>query len=271
MKTRLIVAAVLLPMLMCVVLIFPPIWTAGVVAIMGVVAAWELLHTTKLVENKRLIFYAMAMAIAVVVWRYFQLPLVWGLALLWLFFMVLILEMLGNHGKLGFEKISLTMVSGVVIPLCFTTLLGIRMTEYGKYYIVIALFLAFTADSGAYFAGRLFGKHKLAPIISPKKTVEGAIGGVLTTMLFMCLYGLVVEQFFGMQFHYGFALIYGFLGALTSIVGDLAFSVIKRQSGIKDYGKLMPGHGGVLDRFDSMVVVAPLTELLMIFIPVIWK
>ena len=129
------------------------------------------------------------------------------------------------------------------------------------------MILAFSSDSGAYFAGRFFGKHKLAPIISPKKTVEGMVGGVITCVIFMLADGLVLDFGFHLRVTYFYAAIYGIIGSFASVVGDLVFSVIKRQTGIKDYGKLLPGHGGILDRFDSTILVAPLTELLILFLP----
>ena len=115
------------------------------------------------------------------------------------------------------------------------------------------------------------GKHKLAPAISPKKTVEGAIGGVLAAVVGMLLFTWILDLAFGFRVHYGYALIYGIVGSLMSVFGDLCFSVIKRQTGIKDYGNLIPGHGGVLDRFDSMLIVAPVTEALLILIPLAVK
>ena len=122
-------------------------------------------------------------------------------------------------------------------------------------------------DSGAYFAGRAFGKHKLCPVISPHKTVEGAVGGVVSTVIFMLVYALVLQLGFSFRINYLYAVIYGVLGAGASMLGDLTFSVIKRQAKIKDYGSLLPGHGGILDRFDSTTVVAPLVEALLLVIP----
>ena len=139
----------------------------------------------------------------------------------------------------------------------------------GRYLIMVAFILAFTSDSGAYFVGRAFGKHKLAPVISPKKTVEGLIGGVLSAVLFMVVYAIILQFGFHFRVNYGWAIVYGILGSLASVLGDLTFSVIKRQTGIKDYGKLLPGHGGILDRFDSMVVVGPLTEAMILLMPLI--
>lgn len=132
----------------------------------------------------------------------------------------------------------------------------------------IPFILAFLSDTGAYFAGRAFGKHKLAPVISPHKTVEGVVGGVLGATLGMLIFCLVMQLGFKMQVNYLYAVLYGVVGSLGAVFGDLCFSVIKRQTGIKDYGNLIPGHGGVLDRFDSMMVVGPLSELLLLLLPV---
>ena len=129
--------------------------------------------------------------------------------------------------------------------------------------------LAFLSDTGAYFAGLKFGKHKLAPVISPKKTVEGVVGGVLGAVLGMVIYCAVLNLGFQFRVNYLYAVVYGILGSAAGVFGDLCFSVIKRQTGIKDYGNLFPGHGGILDRFDSMMVVAPLVEVLMLIIPVV--
>ena len=128
--------------------------------------------------------------------------------------------------------------------------------------------LAFLSDTGAYFAGRAFGKHKLAPVISPHKTVEGVVGGVLGAIFGMLIFCLVMQLGFKMQVNYLYAVLYGVVGSLGAVFGDLCFSVIKRQTGMKDYGNLIPGHGGVLDRFDSMMVVGPLSELLLLLLPV---
>ena len=110
------------------------------------------------------------------------------------------------------------------------------------------------------------GKHKLAPVVSPNKTIEGVIGGLVASMVIMILYTLVL-QIADFRVSYGLAILYGLLGGVVGVFGDLCFSVIKRQTGIKDYGNLIPGHGGALDRFDSMVTVAPLMEVLLLWIP----
>ena len=132
--------------------------------------------------------------------------------------------------------------------------------------ILIPFVIAFSSDAGAYFTGFFFGKHKMAPVISQHKTVEGAIGGVISAVVCMVIYALIL-QFVNFKVNYLYAVIYGLLGSGAGIFGDLCFSVIKRQTGIKDYGNIIPGHGGVLDRFDSMMMVGPLTEALLILLP----
>ena len=137
---------------------------------------------------------------------------------------------------------------------------------FAVYLVVLPFVISMLSDTGAYFAGKFLGKHKLAPVISPKKTVEGLLGGFVSAVSCMLLYGLILQLACGLQVNYWFALVYGLLGSAAGVFGDLCFSAIKRQVDIKDYGNLIPGHGGVLDRFDSVVIVAPLLELLIILI-----
>jgi len=155
----------------------------------------------------------------------------------------------------------------MIIPFLLSSLVRIACMEQGKLLLAIPFIMAFFSDTGAYFIGVLFGKHKMAPVISPKKSWEGFYGGIVVAIAGMMLYGVAMEQFCGKNVNYLLALVYGLLGALGGVFGDLSMSVIKRQVGIKDYGNLIPGHGGVLDRFDSVLITAPLTEALLLIIP----
>lgn len=267
MKTRIIAAAVALPLFLAVLLV-PVTWpTMILLALMCAGGAMELLKPTGLVRSPRLIAYAMVSGAVVCVWSWLGCPGWLGVGWLLVFFLLLAAELLAAHAELAFQDVACTAFAGLVMPLLLSALLRIRCMENGAYFVLMPLVLAFVADSGAYFAGRYFGRHKLAPVISPKKTIEGAVGGVLCTVVFVLLYGLVLQVAFHFQVHYLAGLVYAVLGSTVSIVGDLTYSVIKRQAGIKDYGRVLPGHGGILDRFDSMSVVAPLTECLLLVLP----
>ncbi len=267
MKTRIIVAIVLLPLLLICLLVLPKICTAIVAGLACGAAAYELLWGTGLVKLIRLVAYTAVMAFLTALWCYYGMP--YGAAVLGLLAFVCALfgEMLAAKGEIGVGQMAVCFVGGLIIPLMLTALIRIMIGEMGRFFVLLPFLLAFTSDSGAYFAGCFWGKHKLAPVISPNKTIEGVLGGVMGAIIGMLIYCVILDLFFMFRVNYLFALTYGILGSLGAVFGDLAFSVVKRQTGIKDYGKLIPGHGGVLDRFDSMVIVAPLTEALLILIP----
>ncbi|MBE6684885.1 MAG: hypothetical protein E7592_04475 [Ruminococcaceae bacterium] len=130
----------------------------------------------------------------------------------------------------------------------------------GVYIYLLTFICAWVTDSFAYFSGRFFGKHKLIPSVSPKKTIEGAIGGVIFCVIGMLVFGLVIEKFFNpnglIEANYLVLAISGVFISVVSQIGDLIMSLVKRHYGIKDYGKLFPGHGGILDRFDSVLAVS---------------
>ena len=183
-----------------------------------------------------------------------------------------------RNGTISYQKASgLAMFSGIVI-FCFYSFIRLKellpVEEYGYdavFFILLILCFAWGGDTCAYFAGRAFGKHKLCPVVSPKKTVEGAIGGVLGTMVFGVIITLVysvaanrMEAFtrtnIGVSMYVIIALL-GCVAAVLGIYGDLFASVVKRQCGIKDYGTIFPGHGGILDRFDSVMFIAPFVTM----------
>lgn len=147
----------------------------------------------------------------------------------------------------------------VAIPLSF--LYQIRMIEkYGVYLFILLFVCSWIADTFAYFVGSAIGKHKLVPHLSPKKSVEGAIGGIVGAALIGLIYGIILHNITGIRAGLPFTIISA-IGAFISIFGDLAASAIKRNYDVKDYGNLIPGHGGILDRFDSMIFVAPIVYI----------
>ncbi len=271
MKTRIIAGAVLLPLLLAVVLLLPKFCTAILFGVIAAIGARELLAGTNLVEQPRLTVYAMIMAFFVVLWS--SMWTVYPLLLLGVFgmFCVLFVELLIFHKELSFEKIAITFMAGWVIPFLLGAVVRIHNQVYGRVLILLPFVIAFASDTFAYFIGCAIGKHKLAPEISPKKSVEGLFGGLLGAVLGVAAYCFLMDKVLHLQVQHWYVPVYGILGSLAAVFGDLCFSAVKRQTGIKDYGNLIPGHGGILDRFDSMVVVAPLVELLMLYIPMVVK
>lgn len=145
-------------------------------------------------------------------------------------------------------------------------------SELGNYLIWLIPVSACFTDTFALFAGKFFGKRKLAPSVSPKKTVEGAIGGILGSVFMNLLYGLIVRCINPeIEVNFLYLAILGFLCSLASQIGDLSMSLIKREAGIKDYGNFIPGHGGMLDRFDSIIFASPVVYIFVTYIEVLTK
>lgn len=271
MKKRIIAAVILIPVLLVVVLALPKIVGAIVFSLMLAVAAYEMLYRTGAVRHMRLVLYSVGMAFVLGLWSYYDAIHAVGVLLCLLFFVMLFGEMMANHLKVRMEMVGLCILAGLVVPYLMSALIRIFSEKVGRYLVLIPFVIACASDAGAYFVGMKFGRHKLAPVLSPNKTLEGFLGGILCGTVAMVLYTLILSlptQSLSFRVHYGYAVLYGILGSVMAAVGDLAFSAIKRQTGVKDYGDLIPGHGGVLDRFDSMVTVAPLVEALLLLLPV---
>ena len=267
MKTRILAAVILLPLLLLIVLAAPKIFTGILFGLMAAIAAYELLSGAKLVKHVRLTVYSACIAFWCVLWCSLNIGYIWLLLGILLFWLALFAEVMASNMRISFTKVAACLVAGVILPILFGAVVRIHSGEKGRFFILVPFAMAFLSDTGAYFAGLKFGKTKLAPTISPKKTVEGVVGGVIAAIAGMLIYCLVLQVFFELRPNYLFALIYGFLGAAAGVFGDLCFSVVKRQNDIKDYGNLIPGHGGILDRFDSMMVVGPLAEILLVLLP----
>ena len=166
-----------------------------------------------------------------------------------------------DNKRVSITDAGLLFSSSFYIIAAFTSLVYIHDYVNGGEYIYLLTFIcAWVTDIFAYFSGRLLGKHKLIPAVSPKKTVEGAIGGVLFCVVATVLFGFIIEKFFNpdgaISANYLVLAVSGVFVSVVSQTGDLIMSVIKRHYGIKDYGKLFPGHGGMLDRFDSVLAVS---------------
>ncbi len=181
--------------------------------------------------------------------------------------LVLMLYMLAvtvfSHGKVDITQSSTVLLVSLYIIAAFACMVYLCYNCAPNLYLLVFVG-AWVPDTFAYFTGRLFGKHKLIPEVSPKKTVEGAIGGAVFCILAFVIFGFVYNDLHAdmaqtegyRALPIWFMAIAGLLSAIVSMIGDLTMSVIKRYYGIKDYGRLLPGHGGILDRFDSVLAVA---------------
>ena len=269
MKTRIIAGSVLVIVLLVLVMAAPK-WLAAVVfGLLLAIEAYELLFRTGLVRHPRLVIYSAVMAFAVTMWSYFDAVHAYAVIGILVFFVLLFAEMMADYIKVRFNMVCMCVMAGLVVPYLLSALIRILTLKVGRYLILIPFIVAYANDAGAYFVGLKFGKHKLAPVISPKKTIEGLGGGLICAVVGMLLYAVILQVAFSFRVNFGYALLYGLLGGGLGVFGDLCFSVIKRQTGIKDYGNLIPGHGGVLDRFDSVVTVAPLMEALLTLLPLV--
>ena len=273
MAKRIIVAVIFLPLMLAVMLLPPPIaWTA-VVCVISAVAAFELMRATG--EGKLSLPMQTAVLLSAAL-----MPLgSWaGLGTAYvglLSFVVMVICFWcairaydGYSASVGFFHVLVCLFGGVVIPLSLSALVELRCMEHGKYLVLLAVLLTFVTDAGAYFAGVFLGKHRGITKVSPNKSVEGYIGGFISGAVFAILYGLVASKIAGEGVNLLPLALCGLFGALATEVGDLAFSFVKRQYGVKDYGHLLPGHGGMLDRFDSMIFCGPVVLFIVQCLPV---
>ena len=273
MKQRLLSAAIGL-MVLFVVLFFYQTWVFNTaIALIAGLAVYELIHATGYVKSPLVLAASLVYGVSIPFYQEISSrSLFFYVTLAYLVFLLSLLLFL--HQKIQFTEIAAAAFLSLVVPLAFAILIYMRdHSNAGLFYTMLACAAAWVNDSAAYFVGRKLGKHKLCPLISPNKTIEGAIGGVFFSILFFVLLCLGYVLYSGSQgtslrFSYGAALLNGLVCAVVAIGGDLLTSVIKRQTGIKDFGKIMPGHGGIMDRFDSLILVIPALYLLLRAFPI---
>ena len=174
----------------------------------------------------------------------------------------------GKQHILEFGDVAKVFISVTYVTVSFTSMSLTRYMPNGVYIFGLVFVAAWMCDIFAYFTGRFFGKHKLAPNLSPKKTVEGSIGGIVFAILGCMLYGFIIELVTDLSARYLVLALLGLVLSVISQIGDLWASLIKREYGIKDYSQMLPGHGGVMDRFDSILAISTaLMAVCMLFPP----
>ncbi len=272
MAKRIIVAVIAIPLIVFLIF-FAPLWGFSIlVGLISAGAAWELLRCIDGNLPLRFRVYASAVGYLIPMACVFAKSCVVTntaiYALLLIMFSEIMLSYWGER-RVKVETALAVIFAGGVMPLLLSALVRVGLDkQYPPVYLLLPFIAAFSSDSGGYFAGKFCGKRKVFPHLSPKKTLAGCIGGFVSAVVIMEVYGYILTGY-GFVVNYLYLALYGLLGSLACQFGDLAFSAIKRQYGIKDYGKLIPGHGGMLDRFDSMHFTAPMIELLVLLLPAI--
>lgn len=261
MKTRLISAAVGVVLALIVLLALPAIALNIVIAVLCAIAMVELLKVMQ-VKHRGVCGLSVLFAASAPFWMLPDTQTIMPYfvpvsVILWYTILLVAFQILG-HDTLSVRQTGLVYMTSLIIPTALSCVAYLRAMDHGLFYVFMVLVMAWVCDSGAYFAGTLFGKHKLCPAISPKKTVEGLVGGVVVQVLVSLLTGWIYTLIHpAVTMRYWWLAVLALVSALLSVLGDLFASIIKRHFGAKDYGHIMPGHGGVMDRFDSLILVAP--------------
>lgn len=263
MKTRIISAAVAIVLLIAVLCVHNTVIFNIAFALIGSLMVYELFGAYN--EKKRAGFLAISVIITAalaIMPRFLDYKSNFGIYILCVlaYICISISILLCEHKILEIGRFATLCGYTVMIAGMAASISMIEASDQamGLENLVVTFCGAWLADTGAYFVGTLLGKHKLCPEISPKKTVEGLIGGIISNALLMMLVGYILSVLGnGLVVNYVLLAVLGVINAVLGTIGDLTASLMKRQCGIKDFGKIMPGHGGALDRFDSMVFVAP--------------
>lgn len=245
---RVLTAAVLIPLVLLGIFLLPSHYFALASGIVFLLAGWEWSRLSGLQKNSSKIIYSFFIMLCLI--ASFYLPLIWILIasmVTWVFAVFILI----SHSNKNINIICFVQLAGfIMLPACWKALNYLCFLHPHPYKLLSLFLIVWLADIGAYFVGSRFGKHKLAPSISPGKSIEGAIGGLV-------IVGIAV----GLIFHSIFMIILALLTVIISIIGDLFESFMKRRQGLKDSGKILPGHGGILDRIDSLISAAPLFAL----------
>lgn len=247
---------------------YTPVFSV-VLAVVGAIGVYEMVKAFE-IKNPLIKVLSILISLLVPLWFEYKeklnipvFPVIAFIVMLYLIIMVL------DFKNLKFEQITCSLFASAFIPSALSSVILFRdvykafpeayKKNDGIFFILFAFFCCWLSDTFAYFAGRFFGKHKLAPVISPKKTVEGAIGGVIGTLIINIILFFIFRYRFALSEAVSLPLVMisSVCLSVISIFGDLAASTIKRHHGIKDFGNLLPGHGGVMDRFDSSCFVFP--------------
>lgn len=264
MKTRIITAIVAILIFVPVLIFSNTIVFPIAVGLLAVMAAWEMISCIGMKKNYTAVLLSLAATAAAMAGAgylsrtggtdHFE-QLLLTFTYVYLFLMLTLAVFSKGRLKVSRALTAAGMIFFIVFG--FSSVVLLREEPHGGYLYLLIFLSAWVTDTGAYFTGVFFGRHKLIPDVSPKKTVEGAIGGVVFCVLTFVAFGAIVGKISDLTPHYLRLALVGAVVSVVSMIGDLIASLIKRKYGVKDYGWIFPGHGGVMDRFDSVLATAP--------------
>lgn len=263
-KTRLLSGIVLVAVALALIITGENVLLAGltIISLIGIFELYRVFHIEKTLAGM-VGYIAVLVYFANLLWDFIPDMMIFVLGVLVVFMAVYVF----SFPKYKADQIFAGFLGVFYVAVMLSCVYLTRELPVGIYIVWLIFLCSWGCDTCAYCVGVLIGKHKMAPKLSPKKSVEGAIGGVLGAALLTVIYGYIFQNQMNLSTEYIFVLAgISAVGALISMVGDLAASAIKRNYDIKDYGKLIPGHGGILDRFDSVIFTAPIIYYLALYL-----
>ncbi|MEE1185775.1 MAG: phosphatidate cytidylyltransferase [Acutalibacteraceae bacterium] len=274
MKTRVISAIIAIALLIIVLVFSSTVVLPIALALLGLIAVYEIFNVSKATNNIILLVSSALYVIATPVITYISGSMTHlNVLALFIYLMLFAVSMLMYFNKINITRSFFSVVLVIMFAFSMSACVELINKEKYAYYFVIAAICAWITDTAALFVGKYFGSKKLAPVLSPNKTVEGAIGGVVFCVLISVLYSLFYTLFLSTDVskvpNFVSIIFIPLAASVMGIIGDLFFSAIKRFFKIKDYGNIMPGHGGVLDRFDSFIFTSSFIAIIVRYIPLI--
>ena len=259
MRSRVLVSVIGVPIIL-VVILWAPVWVLAVaLALLSAIAAFELMRCVGVVKSAGqscVLSNTVILGALFAVFVQYQYDDLYA-ALIVAYTLLIFAYAVYRAGEIKFQQIMAALFAMYALPYAFASFLRLHEMGVHRAYLLLPLLFSFCSDTAAFFAGHAFGKHKLAPHVSPHKTVEGALGGIAGSVTGGLLFALVVNTWGDGSISYPLIALVGVLISLAAQLGDLSFSLIKREFGVKDYGHIFLAHGGVLDRFDSVIFAAP--------------
>ena len=274
MVKRILTAAVAIPVVVLMLWLNNTIVTLVAMTLVCVLAVGEVLLATKYFSNRGIAAVCMIFVAVMPSFICFDILYPYVPILAFVFLLIMFLIMLSDHENVKFQETALVSFVSFLVPLSISTIVLLQKKyDFGVYYMILVLLIPWISDAGAYFVGSAFGKHKMAPKISPKKSWEGFFGGLVTAVISVLVVGFGYpwvetlingDVFFTVNIP--LLILIAIVGTILGVIGDFSASLLKRQCMVKDFGSILPGHGGIMDRFDSVLFVAPFFYLVFSFI-----